>query len=130
VSPLSGETASPTKDRVENTLSEFPRFINLPGGEEMTEDQKLALTSVRNTLIERLKRLQIAPALLEDASVFQLVGLLHLMVGHLNYVGVYSTTCWTLEQILGKDLFFDSPSELSKAAIEESKTEELKPMVN
>ena len=96
----------------------------------MTEDQKLALTSVRNTLIERLKRLQIAPALLEDASVFQLVGLLHLMVGHLNYVGVYTTTCWTLEQILGKDFFFDSPSELSKATIEESKAEELKPMVN
>jgi hypothetical protein len=130
VSPLSGETASPTKDPVENTQFEFPRFIDPPGGEEMTEDQKLALTSVRNTLIERLKRLQIVPALLEDASVFQLVGLLHLMVGHLNYIGVYSTTCWTLEQILGKDLFFDSPSELSKATIEESKAEELKPMVN
>lgn len=88
----------------------------------MTEDQKAAYKEIRGTLVERLKRLQIAPALLEDASIFQLVGLLHLMVGHLNYIGVYTTTCWTLEQIVGKDAFFDSPSEQAASAkLEEAK---------
>ncbi len=72
----------------------------------MTEDQTKAYKEVRSTLIERLKRSQIAPAMLEDMSVFQLVNLVFLMAGFLNYVGTFTCTAWTLEELLGKDAFF------------------------
>jgi len=77
----------------------------------MNKDQLIAYEEVRKTLVERLRRLEIAPALLEDMSVFQLVNLIFLMAGFLNYTGTFTCTAWTLEEILGKDLFFDKPSE-------------------
>jgi hypothetical protein len=77
----------------------------------MTQEQITAYQEVRKTLVERLRRLEIAPALLDDMSVFQLVNLLWLMAGHVSYLGVYPNTCWTLEELLGKDALFDKPSE-------------------
>jgi hypothetical protein len=75
------------------------------------KDQLTAYQEVRKTLVERLKRLQVAPVLLEDMSVFQLVNLVFLMAGFLNYTGTFTCTAWTLEELLGKDAFFDKPSE-------------------
>ncbi len=77
----------------------------------MNQAQITAYEEVRKTLIERLRRLEIAPALLEDMSMFQLVNLIFLMAGFLNYTGTFTCTAWTLEEILGKDAFFDKPSE-------------------
>jgi len=74
----------------------------------MDKDQLIAYQEVRKTLIERLKRLQVAPALLEDMSVFQLVNLVFLMAGFLNFTGTFTCTAWTLEELLGKDAFFDN----------------------
>jgi hypothetical protein len=77
----------------------------------MTQEQITAYQEVRKTLIERLRRLEIAPALLEDMSVFQLVNLLFLMSGFRKYTGTFTCTTWSLEEILGKDAFFNKPSE-------------------
>jgi hypothetical protein len=82
----------------------------------MNKDQLTAYQEVRKTLVERLRRLEIAPALLEDMSVFQLANLLWLMVGHLNYVGVYANSVWSLEEAIGKDALFDKPSEQRASA--------------
>lgn len=62
-------------------------------------------------MVDRLRRLEIAPALLEDMSLFQLVNLIFLMAGFLNYTGTFTCTSWTLEEVLGKNAFFDKPSE-------------------
>jgi hypothetical protein len=77
----------------------------------MTQEQITAYQEVRKTLVERLRRLEIAPGLLEDLSVFQLVNLIFLMAGFLNYTGTFTYSAWTLAEILGKDGFFDKPSE-------------------
>jgi hypothetical protein len=77
----------------------------------MNSEQITAYQEIRTSLIDRLKRLQIAPALLEDMPVFQLVNLIFMMAGFLNYTGTFTCTAWTLEEILGKDAFYDKPSE-------------------
>ncbi len=53
-----------------------------------TQEQITAYQEVRKTLVERLRRLEIAPALVDDMSVFQLMNLLWLMAGHVSYLGV------------------------------------------
>jgi hypothetical protein len=80
------------------------------------DDKQTAYEEIRKTIFERLKRLQIATELLEDLSVFQLIGLLHLMAGHVGYLPTYVNICWTTETILGKDLFYDSPTEQAASA--------------
>jgi hypothetical protein len=94
----------------------------------MTQEQITAYQEVRKTLIERLRRLEIAGSLLDDMSLFQLMNLLWLMAGHVSYLGVYPNTCWTLEELFGKDALFDKPSEqrAQSAKIES----ESKPVVN
>jgi len=84
--------------------------LDAPKG-NMNQEQITACREIRKTLVERLRRLEIAPALLEDMSVFQLVNLIFLMAGFLNYTGTFTCTAWTLEEILGKNAFFDKPSE-------------------
>ena len=95
-----------------------------------TQEQITAYQEVRKTLVERLRRLEIAPALLDDLSVFQLVNLLWLMAGHVSYLGVYPNTCWTLEELLGKDALFDKPSEQRQTKFESEPKPESKPVVN
>jgi hypothetical protein len=94
----------------------------------MTQEQMTAYQEIRKTLVERLRRLEIAPALLDDLSVFQLMNLLWLMAGHVSYLGVYPNTCWTLEELLGKDALFDKPSE--QRAHSAKIASEPKPVVN
>jgi hypothetical protein len=96
----------------------------------MTQDRITAYQEIRKTLVERLRRLEIAPALLGDMSVFQLMNLLWLMAGHFSYLGVYPNTCWTLEELLGKDALFDKPSEQRQTESESEPTEEQKAVVN
>jgi len=45
-------------------------------------------------------------------------------------LGVYPNTCWTLEELLGKDALFDKPSEQRQTKFESEPKPESKPVVN
>ena len=96
----------------------------------MSKEQITAYQEVRKTLVERLRRLEIAPALLDDMSVFQLMNLLWLMAGHVSYLGVYPNTCWKLEELLGKDALFDKPSEQRAQSAKIESEPKPEPVVN
>jgi hypothetical protein len=63
---------------------------------------------VRKTLIDRLTRLSFTDTMLEKMSVFQLVSLLHLMAGHLNYLPTYTIAVRTLEEVFG-EIIWEKP---------------------
>jgi hypothetical protein len=65
-----------------------------------------SLQRTREALYERLRYFDYAPEQLTDKSLFQLVTLLHLLVGHLNYIGTYTCTCRTLEEMFGDQFWF------------------------
>jgi len=64
------------------------------------------LHKVRQALYQRLGNFDFTEDQLKDKSVFQLVTLTHLLVGHLNYVGTYTCTCRTLEELFGEQGFY------------------------
>ncbi len=76
---------------------------------ELTQEKQLALIEVRKAIYDRLKNFSFNEAMLKDKSVFQLLNLLQLMVGHRNYLGTFSHTCIVLEEIFGADAFWDRP---------------------
>ncbi len=89
----------------------------------MMDKERLATyREVRKTLIERLTRLSFTEPMLEQMSLFQIVSLLHLMVGHLNYLPTYTIAVRTLEEMFGEIIW-------EKPGGEEPKTEEPKPAV-
>jgi hypothetical protein len=65
-----------------------------------------SVEKVRQTLYDRLLRFNLTPEQLEDKSLFQLVNLVYLFAGHLNYLGCFTTTCRTMEEILGEQGFY------------------------
>jgi hypothetical protein len=75
----------------------------------LTKDQNLALQEVRKAIYDRLKNFSFNEEMLKDKSVFQLLNLLQLMIGHRNYLGMFSHTCIVLEEIFGADAFWDKP---------------------
>lgn len=105
---------------------------------EKNPEQTIACREIRKVMVERLQRMEIAPALLEDMSLFQLLNLIFLMAGFRNYTGTFTCTSWTLEEILGKTAFYDKPSEQRAQSESEPKPEPAseedepkpKPMVN
>ncbi len=88
----------------------------------MNKDRLATYQEVRKTLIERLTRLSFTETMLEKMSVFQLVSLLHLMAGHLNYLPTYTIAVRTLEEMFGEIIW-------EKPGGEEPKIEEPKPAV-
>jgi hypothetical protein len=66
---------------------------------------KNPIQKVRQTLYERLAAFDFSEEALKDKSLFQLVTLTHLLVGHLNYVGTYTCTCRTLEELFGNQFW-------------------------
>jgi hypothetical protein len=72
---------------------------------ELTKDQQLALAEVRQVMYNRLKHFSFTEEMLKDKSLFQLVTLTHLLVGHLNYIGTYTCTCRTLEELFGEEIY-------------------------
>jgi hypothetical protein len=88
----------------------------------MDKDRQATYQEVRKTLIERLTRLSFTETMLEKMSVFQLVSLLHLMAGHLNYLPTYTIAMRTLEEMFGEIIW-------EKPGVEEPKIEEPKPAV-
>jgi len=91
---------------------------------ELTKDQQLALQEVRKAMYERLKNFNFTEEMLRDKSVFQLLNLLQLLIGHRNYIGMFSHQCIVLEELFGADAFWDKPLVVQKSE------RESKPVVN
>jgi hypothetical protein len=71
----------------------------------MNELDKNPMQKVRKALYERLQPFDLAEETLKDKSLFQLVTLTHLLVGHLNYVGTFTCSCRTLEELFGEQFW-------------------------
>jgi hypothetical protein len=91
---------------------------------EMTHEKQLALAEVRKAMYDRLKTFSFTDEMLKDKSVFQLLNLLQLLIGHRNYVGMFSHTCIVLEEIFGADAFWGEPLNEKKEA-EQAETEKV-----
>jgi hypothetical protein len=100
----------------------FATLADAPRKGKMDQDHLRTYEEVRKTLIERLTRLSFTETMLEKMSVFQLVSLLHLMAGHLNYLPTYTIAVRTLEEMFGEIIW-------EKPGGEEPKIEEPKPAV-
>jgi hypothetical protein len=94
---------------------------------ELTKDQQLALAEVRKAMCDRLKLFCFTDEMLKDKSILQLLTLLQLMIGHRNYLGMYTQTWIVLEEIFGTDAFWDKPA-VPKS--EPELAQESKPVVN
>ncbi len=77
--------------------------------QELTKDQQSALLEVRQAMYDRLKKFSFTEEMLKDKSLFQMLNLLQLLLGHRNYIGMFSHTCIVLEEIFGADAFWDKP---------------------
>jgi hypothetical protein len=89
---------------------------------ELTQERQLALAEVRKAMYDRLKNFCFTEEMLKDKSVFQLLNLLQLLIGHRNYLGAFSHTCIVLEEIFGADAFWDKPL-IEKKETEQAGTE-------
>jgi len=79
---------------------------------ETIKDQKqLALREVRQAMYDRLSCFSFTEEMLKSRSVFQLLCLLQLMTGHRNWIGQFSHTAWTLDQIFGYDVIHEEPKQ-------------------
>jgi hypothetical protein len=87
---------------------------------------KNPLQKVREALYERLANFDFTEDMLKDKSLFQLVTLEMLLVGHRNYIGTYTCTCRTLEELFGDQFWYRK--EKSTNIVRED--HEPKPMVN
>ena len=86
------------------------------------------MQKIRKALYERLQPFDLTEETLKDKSLFQLVTLTHLLVGHLNYVGTYTCTCRTLEEIFGEQ--FWRREEKSEDVVRKDHEPKPKPVVN
>lgn len=75
------------------------------------ETMKNPLQKVRQALYERLANFDFTEDQLRDKSLFQLVTLETLLVGHRNYIGTYTGTCGILEELFG-DRFWQREEKL------------------
>ena len=66
-----------------------------------------SIQKVRESLYYRLSNFDFTKEQLEDKSLFQLINLVYLFAGHLNYLGCFTTTCRTMEEILGEQGFYN-----------------------
>ena len=90
---------------------------------ELTQEKQLALVEVRKAIYDRLKNFSFNEEMLRDKSLFQMLNLLQLLLGHRNYIGMFSHTCIVLEEIFGADAFWDKPL-IEKKETEPVETEE------
>jgi hypothetical protein len=61
---------------------------------------------VRQALYERLSRFDFTPEQLADKSLYQIISILFLMAGHLNYLPCWTTAIRTLEETLGEQALY------------------------
>ncbi len=62
------------------------------GNMELTQEKQLALAEVRKAMYDRLKTFSFTEEMLKDKSLFQILNLLQLLLGHRNYIGMFSHT--------------------------------------
>ena len=86
------------------------------------------MQKIRRALYERLQAFDLTEDTLKDKSLFQLVTLTHLVVGHLNYVGTYTCSCRSLEELFG-DQFWHR-EEKPEDVVREDHEPKPKPVVN
>jgi hypothetical protein len=89
---------------------------------------KNPIQKVRHALYERLQGFDFTQDALKDKSLFQLVTLTHLLVGHLNCVGTYTCSWGTLEELFG-DQFWHR-EEKPEDVVREVHEPRPKPVVN
>ena len=80
---------------------------------------------MREALYERLSNFDFTKDQLKDKSLFQLVNLEFLVVGHRNYIGHYFNTWETLQQLFGQSIY-DKPCEDPKVEEQTVKREPYK----
>jgi hypothetical protein len=97
---------------------------------ELTQQKQLALAEVRQAMYDRLKHFSFTEDMLKDKSLFQMLNLLQLLLGHRNYLGMFSHTCIVLEEVFGADAFWDKPVMEKKETEPEQCEPEQKPVVN
>ena len=85
------------------------------------------MQKVREALYERLANFDFTEDQLRDKSLFQLVTLEVLLVGHRNYIGTYTCTCRTLEELFGDNFWYRQEKPEDVVREDEPKP---KPMVN
>jgi len=90
---------------------------------DLTQEKQLAIAEVRKAIYDRLKNFSFNEEMLRDKSLFQMLNLLQLLLGHRNYIGMFSHTCIVLEEIFGADAFWDKPL-IEKKETEPVETEE------
>jgi hypothetical protein len=97
---------------------------------ELTQQKQLALAEVRQAMCDRLKNFSFTEGMLKEKSLFQMLNLLQLLIGHRNYLGMFSHTCIVLEEVFGADAFWDKPLIEKKETESERSEPERKPVVN
>lgn len=97
---------------------------------ELSKDQLAAFAEVRKVTCNRIKNhcSTFTDEMLADKSLFQLVTLLHFLVGHHNYLGTYTGTCRTLEELFGEQ--FWQREEKPENLVREDHEPKPKPVVN
>ncbi len=75
--------------------------ISSESGRDQSEASAYDSWGARQALYERLGNFDFTEDELKDKSLFQLVTLEILLVGHRNYIGTYTCTCRTLEELFG-----------------------------
>jgi len=66
---------------------------------------KNPMLRVREMLYERLSHFEFTPEQLDDKSLYQTVTLLYLVAAGRNYLGCFTTTVRTLEEIYGDQIY-------------------------
>jgi hypothetical protein len=92
----------------------------------MTNEQQVAFNEVRKAMIERLKNFEFTEEMLKELSLFQMLNLLELLLGHRNYIGMFSHTVFSLQDVFG-DAVWDKPKAEPKP---EPTDEEMKAVVH
>src|SRR5260370_30383192 len=80
----------PRTNRANATVGVARRCARKRETMELTLEKQLALAEVRKAIYDRLKNFSFTEDVLKDKSLFQLLNLLQLLLGHRNYIGIFS----------------------------------------
>jgi hypothetical protein len=77
-------------------------------------DRAMLYRDIRQQLVERLTRMCIPQSSVAKMSLYQIIGLLHLMAGHINYLPTFTLAVRTVEELVGDQLWERLDSEPPK----------------
>lgn len=86
------------------------------------ENQDQMYVTIRERLTERLIR-QIGGESdqFKNMSMYQLIAMLHLVAGHINYLPCWTVAVRSVEELVGEDRLYRRPNDTAPAAQEEPK---------